>query len=240
MKKYIFWTLFFLSIYHNSNKCLYAAELKILPETIGESLVAEFSPDAVLVKVKNHNAWIEINGGIIDGIRIENMKLLAILHEVSDQKLGINSLSSLAQMIKSSKGEVILTEKDINKYFNENKNPDGFSDLHFDFKKEGFSASGRFRTKIIVNLELPISAKGQLRLYKEGVYLKNTVITVEGITQPDMLTNIILSKINPLLEFKEIPFSITFEKIIMTEEAAIMTGILKEFMGGKIWKWEKP
>ncbi|MDD4160265.1 MAG: hypothetical protein PHO18_04890, partial [Synergistaceae bacterium] len=72
------------------------------------------------------------------------------------------------------------------------------------------------------------------------VYLKNTVITVEGITQPDMLTNIILSKINPLLEFKEIPFSITFEKIIMTEEAAIMTGILKEFMGGKIWKWEKP
>ena len=42
----------------------------------------------------------------------------------------------------------------------------------------------------------------------------------------------------PLIEFKDIPFPVTFEKIIMTEKSAIMTGKPKEFKGGKTWHWE--
>jgi hypothetical protein len=216
-----------------------AAQQDLLSETIGKNILAEFLPESAAVTVKDLTAWIEINGGTIDGIRIEKMRLLSVMQKIYSPDTSAGSSSYLAQMIRSSKGEVILAEKDVNDYFKNNENPDGFSELHFDFKEDGFTASGKFRTKFIVDIELPISAKGVLGLRDDGIYLENTIIKIEGISQPEVLTNMILSKLNPLLEFKDIPFPVTFEKIIMTEKAAIMTGGPKEFKGGETWKWEK-
>ena len=239
MKKYMFLILSLLFTSCTMNLPAHAALQNALPETIGKNIAAVFRPESAAVTVKGQTAWIEINGGIIDGIRIEKMKLLAILQDVSTPDGSTDSTSYLAQMIKSSKGEVVLAEKDVNDYFNKNENPEGFSDLRFDFKREGFTASGKFRTRIIIDIELPISAKGVLGLRNDGVYLENTVIKVEGMSQPEVLTNMILSKLNPLLEFKDIPFPVTFKKINMTEKAAIMTGEPKEFKGGDTWKWKK-
>lgn len=245
MKKIMFLILSFIFVF-----CVFcapgisvdASQKNSLLEKIGKNIITEFKPDSATVTVKDQTAWVEINGGTIDGIRIEKIKLLAILQKTSyvDRSNGSkNETSFLTQNIKSSKGEVVLTEMDVNDYFNKNKNPDGFSDLKFDFKKGGFSAFGKFRTKIIIDIELPISAKGNLGLRDEGVFLENTVIDVEGISQPDVLTKMIVSKLNPLLEFKDIPFPITFEKIIMTERTAVLTGEPKEFIGGETWKWVK-
>jgi hypothetical protein len=183
-----------------------------------------------------------MTGGVIDGIRIEKMKLLAELEEtiVPNENGSESSKSSLAKMIRSSKGEVVLAEKDVNDYFKKNENPDGFSNLQFDFTPAGFTATGNFITKIIIDLDLPIFAKGILGLHDNGVYLDKTSITVKGINQPDALTNLLLSKINPLLEFKDIPFPVAFEKIKMTEKAAVMTGEPREFKGGVRWEWNKP
>lgn len=238
MKKYAFMILSLLLTSCTLSPPADAALQNALSETIGKNIAAVFRPESAAVTVKNQTAWIEINGAIIDGIRIEKMKLLAILQNISARDGSTGSVSYLAQMIKSSKGEVVLTEKDVNDYFNKNENPEGFSDLQFDFKKEGFTALGKFRTWIIIDIELPISAKGVLGLHNDGVYLENTVIKVEGMGQPEILTNMILSKLNPLLEFKDIPFPVTFEKITMTEKAAIMTGEPKKFKGGDIWKLE--
>lgn len=238
MKKYIFMIFSFLYISCVMSLPAHAVQQKTLPESIGRNLVDEFKPDSAAVRVKDQTAWIEIKGGTIDGIRIDEMKLLAVLQYVSTQDGSISSASYLSQMIKSSKGEVVLAEKDVNDYFKKNENPEGFSGLQFDFKKGGFTASGKFRTRIIVDLELAISAKGVLGLRDDGVYLENTVIKVEGMNQPDFLTNMILSKLNPLLEFKDIPFPVTFEKIIMTEKSAIMTGRPKEFKDGETWEWK--
>jgi hypothetical protein len=238
MKKNITMILSFLFISSILGLPAQAVPKKILPESIGRNIASEFRPESAVVRIKGLTAWIEINGGTIDGIRIDKMKLLALLQEVSAPDGSVDSASYLSQMIKSSKGEVVLTEKDVNDYFKKNDNPEGFSDLQFDFKREGFTASGKFRTKIIIDLELPISANGVLGLRDDGVYLENTVIKVEGMSQPEFLTNMILSKLNPLLEFKDIPFPVTFEKIIMTDNAAIMTGEPKEFKDGETWKWK--
>ena len=45
-------------------------------------------------------------------------------------------------MINNSTGEAILAEKDVNEYFRKNENPEGFSDLEFDFGRNGFTAAG--------------------------------------------------------------------------------------------------
>ena len=218
-----------------------ASDEAALAATMGNSLISVFKPERAAVRIRKEapEAWIEIDGGEIDGIKIEKMRLLA---ELKSGSAGISSDSEaarLAAMIKNSTGEAILAEKDVNEYFRKNENPEGFSDLEFDFGRDGFTAAGRFRTKIIVDVELPISAKGILALRNEAVYLENTVNKVEGMNQPEFLTNMILSRINPLIEFKDIPFPVTFEKIIMTEKSAIMTGKPKEFKGGKTWHWEK-
>ena len=242
MKKYIFFIFITLSFFCLVTSSGNASEQISVPEIIGKNIVAEFRPEAAAIKVKNKTAWIEMTGGIIDGIRIEKMKLLAELEDkpVSDENgTESRSNSSLAKMIKSSKGEVVLAEKDVNTYFNKNENPEGFSNLHFDFTPAGFTATGNFITKIIIDLDLPIFAKGTLGLHDDGVYLDKTSITVKGMNQPDLLTNLLLSEINPLLEFKDIPFPVTFEKIIMTEKAAVMTGEPKEFKGGVKWEWNK-
>lgn len=239
MKKYTLLMLSFLLISSAIGLPVNAGQQDLLSETIGKNILAEFSPESASVTVKELTAWIEINGGTIDGIRIEKMKLLAVMQKNYSPDISAGSASYLSQMIKSSKGEVVLAEKDVNEYFINNKNPDGFSELHFDFKEDGFTASGKFRTNFIFDIELPISAKGILGLRDEGVYLENTIIKIEGISQPEILTNMILSKLNPLLEFKDIPFPVTFEKIIMTEKAAIMTGEPKDFKGVETWKWKK-
>ena len=239
MKNMIIMVLTFLFISCLPGMSAHAVQKNDLPESIGRNIAAEFKPESAAVRVKGRTAWIEINGGTIDGIRIDKMKLLAVLHEVSTVDGSVDSASYLTHMIKSSIGEVVLAEKDVNDYFKKNENPEGFSELQFDFKKEGYSASGKFRTKIIVDMELPISAKGVLGLHDNGVYLENTVIKVEGMSQPEFLTNMIVSKLNPLLEFKDIPFPVTFEKIIMTDKTAIMTGEPKEIKDGETYKWKK-
>ena len=239
MKKYTLFILSFLFISCVLSMPVNAAQQNLLSETIGKNILAEFLPESAAVTVKDLTAWIEINGGTIDGIRIEKMRLLSVMQKDYSPDTSAGSSSYLAQMIRSSKGEVVLAEKDVNDYFKNNENPDGFSELHFDFEEDGFTASGKFRAKFIVDIELPISAKGVLGLRNDGVYLENTIIKIEGISQPEVLTNMILSKLNPLLEFKDIPFPVTFEKILMTEKAAIMTGEPKEFKGGETWKWEK-
>ena len=229
MKKYALLIISFLFTSCAIGLPVNAAGQDLLSETIGKNILAEFNPESAAVTVKELTAWIEINGGTIDGIRIEKMRLLAVMQKNHSPDISADSASYLSQMIKSSKGEVVLAEKDVNDYFINNKNPDGFSGLNFDFKEDGFTASGKFRTKFIVDIELPISAKGILGLRDDGVYLENTIIKIEGISQPELLTSMILSKLNPLLEFKDIPFPVTFEKIIMTEKAAIMTGGTKRF-----------
>ena len=117
-----------------------------MPEAIGKNIVAEFRPEAAVIKVKNKTAWIEMTGGVIDGIRIEKMKLLAELEEtiVPNENGPESSKSSLAKMIRSSKGEVVLAEKDVNDYFKKNNGTAfiGFSNTYNNYKtnpaKKGF------------------------------------------------------------------------------------------------------
>lgn len=214
-----------------------ASEEKKLAEKIGSLLLSLFCPESIKVRISEGagEAWIEIDGGTIDRIRIEKIRLSAELESIPSAGSVDSEPSGLEKFIKNSAGEITLAEKDVNDHFRNNENPDGFSDLRFDFKEEGFSATARFRTKFIIEIDLPVTAKGILALRNEAVCLEDVVIAAEGIRQPELLSKMIISKINPLLEFKDIPFPVTFERIIMTESAAVMTGRPQEFKGGETW-----
>lgn len=213
---------------------------KRLAEEIGTMLVTLFQPDSITVKISNGGsfAWAETEGANIDGIRIDKMKLMAMLRDIP-KKVGTENKYELANLIHMSYGELHLKEKDVNNYFLSGIDTRGFSNLHFDFSPNGFKANGLFSAKFIFNIRIRLSAQGVLGLREDGVYLEDTSIFVEGVKQPDSLTKMIIGRVNPLLPFKKIPFPVYFKKITMTDSEAILTSEQKPFTFGESWSWHK-
>jgi len=220
---------------------LFAGETeKAAAKEIGGLLVKEFNPDSISVRISNGGsfAWAEMSGGNIEGIRIEGMKLRAMLRGMP-KEVGRDDKYNLANLVMMSEGEVVLLEKDVNDYFKKGINTKGFSNLKFDFSPAGFTAEGMFSTKFLFTIKIRLKATGVLGLQKDGLYLEKTAIFVEGVRQPDSLTNMIVGRVNPLLPFKKIPFPVSFKKVIMTDTSAVMTSEPQPFTGGETWNWHK-
>lgn len=94
----------------------------ILQSLLGE----KFTPESVSVTVKDSYAFAEMKGGVISKIRMDTMKLDAIL--INRDKPLSDDVKSLSSLIGYSKGELVLLEKDVNDYFKKNTSS-GFSNL---------------------------------------------------------------------------------------------------------------
>lgn len=200
-------------------------------------LGGEFSPDDVTVTVKDSHAYAEMKGAVVSGIRIDTMRLEALI--TGREKPLVDDVDALASLIGYSRGEIILAEKDVNAYFAVNEQS-GFSNLAFDFTPKGFRAAGMFSADFIIKLRIRLAAEGVLALKSNGVYLDKVSIFVEKVRQPAALTNRIVARVNPLIEWSSIPFKVEFRKITMDETAASMTGNPRKFEGGSAASWKKP
>ncbi|MDR1515055.1 MAG: DUF2993 domain-containing protein [Synergistaceae bacterium] len=199
---------------------------------LGES----FSPDSLFVTVKESRAYAEMNGVVMSGIRIDAMRLNALLTNRDAALSG--DVDALASLIGYSRGEIVLLEEDVNAYFATNEQS-GFSNLRFDFSPSGFTARGVFSAEFIFTLRIRLAAKGVLGLGRDGVYLENTAIYVENVKQPDALTQQIISRVNPLLEFSDIPFKVVFDTVTMDDTSAKMSGSPAKITGGSTVEWKK-
>lgn len=210
---------------------------KAMAAHMAKLLGDEFSPDNLTVTVKDSHAYAEMNGATVSGIRIDTMRLEALI--TGREKPLVDDVDALASLIGFSKGEIILTEKDVNGYFADNENS-GFSKLVFDFTPKGFHAAGIFSADFIVKFRIRLAAEGVLALKPGGVYLENVSIFVEKVKQPAVLTDRIVSRVNPLLEWSSIPFKVEFRELSMNETSARMTGNPSKFEGGSTVSWKKP
>lgn len=208
-----------------------------IAEDIAKLLAEKFNPESVSVTVLDSHAYAEMRGAILSKIRVDTMRLEAVLNDVPKSVSG--DANSLARYIALSKGEIALAERDVNDYFAKNEKG-GFSKLAFDFTDKGFKASGKYTGTFLITLTIRLDAMGVLALKRDGVYLHNVSIFVEKIRQPQTLTDQIIKRVNPLVEFKEIPFPVTFKKITMNDTEAKMTGYPQKFSGGVTAVWKRP
>ncbi len=210
---------------------LYAATPSdsVVANHVADLLYDKFKPEGLSVTVRDSRAYAEMKGAVISDIRIDTMRLDALL--VNLDKPLVNDVDSLASLIGFSRGELVLAEKDVNDFFKKNDTK-GFSKLVFDFTPKGFLAKGIFSADFIVTFRIRLAATGFLALKSDGVHLDKTSIFVENIKQPDSLTERIVNRINPLLEWRDIPFKVEFSKITMDEEATRMTGHPKKLEAG--------
>ena len=205
-----------------------------MAEHISKLLVEKFTPEALTVTVKDSYAFAEMKGAIISKVRMDTMKLDAIL--INRDKPLSDDVKSLSSLIGYSKGELILLEKDVNDYFKKNTSS-GFSNLVFDFKPNGFRADGLFEATFMITLRIRLAATGILELKRDGIYLGDVAIFVENRKQPASLTNQIISRVNPLVEWSDVPFKVDFKKITMDDNSAVLTGYPKKLDGGSVSVW---
>lgn len=207
---------------------------------IGEALRNEFRPESVSVTVADggRRAWAECLGADISGIKIKEVRLDAVIDPA-----GVESARSgedIMSCIESSRGEITIAERDVNEYFERNGGASGFSSLRFDFTPNGYRAKGRFEAELlVVKLDLNLEAEGRLGLRSDGVYLEDTILYAEGAKQSDSITELVTSKVNPLLSFSDIPFPVEFSSIKMSGSEATMTGNPEKPGKGERWSWNR-
>lgn len=207
---------------------------------MGQRLIELFTPESISVTISDGGgfAWVEARGAVIDKIRVEDLKLRAMIKN-DGKKIDINDKDALAKQILMSRGELTLLEKDVNKLFSGDIETKGFSNLVFDFKPKGFTAQGVFTTKVLFTVKIRLRAQGNLALHPNGIYIENVKIYTEGVPTPDGLVRMVTDRINPLLSFDKIPFPTEFKTVVMTDDAAILTGSPEKFEGGRTWRWKK-
>ncbi|MPN12355.1 hypothetical protein SDC9_159673 [bioreactor metagenome] len=140
----------------------------------------------------------------------------------------------------SSRGEIVLSERDVNDYFASGKSSGGFSELRFKFFPRGYHAEGKFEADLmIIKIKLDLRAEGKLGLRADGVYLEDTVIYAEGRKQPENITELVIGRVNPLLPFAKIPFPVSFSRMTMKNGEALLTGEPKKIAGDNVWRWKR-
>jgi hypothetical protein len=215
------------------SKCLGLSDFEMASALAGK-LGNEFNPESLSVKVLDNHAYAEAGGVFLSGVRVDTLKIEAMLTS-SDVPDG--DAESLASIIGYSWGEVTLLASDVNDYFRENESR-GFSDLRVEFSPDGFRASGVFTASLLFTFRIKIAASGKFGLRPDGVYIEDAMVYIQNVKQPDFLVKEMLERANPLLEWSEIPFRVVFRNIAVTERSATMSGNPRDFDGGESVMWD--
>lgn len=236
-RSYLVWVLFIMSALMLSalSSAAFAEVSDMeLAEHIARLLANEFTPEEISVTVSEGSAYAQMRGGVMSKIRIDEMKLDAVL---TGRDLPLSDdIHSLSSLIGYSRGEIVLLERDVNAYFEENETS-GFSGLKFDFTPTGFTAEGVFTTDLLITLNIDLAASGVLTLKKDGVHIDSVKIYTQGIKQPDLIANEVVERVNPLVGWDQIPFRVDFKDLEMDDTSAKMTGYPEPLDEGETYVW---
>jgi hypothetical protein len=204
-----------------------------MASALAEKLGDEFNPESLSVKVLDNHAYAEARGVFLSGVRVDTLKIEAML---SSSEVPEGDAESLASIIGYSWGEVTLLASDVNDYFRENESR-GFSDLKVELSPEGFRASGVFTASLLFTFRIKIAASGKFGLRPDGVYIEDAMVYIQNVKQPGFLVREMMERANPLLKWSEIPFRVMFKTISVTEHAATMSGAPRDFEEGELVTW---
>ena len=214
------------------SECLGLTDLE-MATTLAEKLGDEFNPESLSVKVLGNHAYIRAGGVFLSGVRVDTLKIEAML---TSSEIPEGDARSLASIIGYSWGEVTLLASDVNDYFREHESR-GFSNLKVEFSPEGFRASGIFTASLLFTFRIMISASGTFGLRPDGVYIEDAMVYIQNVRQPGFLVKEMMERANPLLEWSDIPFRVVFRTIALTEYSATMSGAPRDFDGGESVTW---
>lgn len=189
-----------------------------------DALFERFSPEEVQVTVNEDRAFVQARGILLDGVRVELIRLDARIDRSS---------RDLESMVRSSMGELTLLERDVNDFFARNERS-GFSNLSFRLLEDRFEAQGIYNAKFISSIRIRLRAEGILALRDHGIVLDRVGFYIEGRRQPEAFTEQILKSLNPLLSTSDLPFPVRFREVRMSRGSVSLLSGLKPFEGATV------
>lgn len=193
------------------------------------------NPERVVVTVKGDYAWTEVTGAVIDGMRVDKMKLRAKLKKES--KPGAND--KFMKRIQWSQGEVSLKEEDVNGYLSNGVKYGGFSALKVNFKSGKSAARGIYSANLLVKIRMEILALANITLENNAIYLREPEVYVQGIKQSGSAVEKMAKNVTPLFSVSSIPFPVKFTKLITEEGKAKLTSNPNPVRGGETRSYTK-
>ena len=204
-------------------------------EAVGSLISILFTPEQTEVTVQGKSAWIKATGAKLDNIRAEKIIFRANFKEDVKKTVKNRKPEEILKNIDFAEGELVIFEKDINSFF-AGEEIKGFTNLSFDFTPSGYRAKGDYKSDFTFGRSLHLEVTGNLAPMSDGIYFAGTDIYINGSKQPGKLSEIIISTINPLLSYKDIPFKIEFKEIKMDDNSITATSDPKMIDGGSTWK----
>lgn len=193
-------------------------------QRLADALFNRFAPEYIAVTVNGDRSFVDAKGLLLDGVRVQSIRLDARIDPTMDK---------LESMVRFSRGELTLLERDINSHFAKNEES-GFKDLRFTLTPMGFEAQGTYSARIIFNINIRLKAQGQLALKPDGIYLEQVAFFVEGRRQPELFTQEVLKSLNPILSTSDLPFPVIFKGIRMDQGSVSLYSDLIPLEGAKV------
>lgn len=190
-----------------------ALERKFAPTSMEVRL--EGGPDA---KGFVKKAVVRAKGAVIDKLRVDTLVM-----EASDLQFNPPEEWEKKLEVKSAgdtRSRGVILEKDINAAMAESVRDDRkWKSIRMDLSPAQIKAVGVYETYFIFKLHLVVKLTGKLAASPDGkqIFIRDYKLNVSGLTMPQGLTEDVIEKVQPIIDFRESVFPVSVKKIVMDD-----------------------
>jgi len=189
-------------------------------------LERKFNPQSLDVRLEGgpdekgfvKKAVVRAKGAVIDRLRVDTLVM-----EASDLQFNSPEEWSAKLEVKSA-GETrsrgVILEKDINAAMTASlKGDKRWKSIRMDLSPERIKAVGVYETYFIFKLHLVVKLTGILAASPDGkqIFIRDYKLNVSGLTMPEGLTQDVIEKVQPIIDFRESVFPVSVKKIVMDD-----------------------
>lgn len=192
------------------------------------ALERKFSPQSMEVRLEGgpdakgfvKRAVVRAKGAVIDRLRVESLVMEASDLQFNppeewDKKLEVKSAGE-------TRSRGVILEKDINAAMAESvKGDKKWKSIRMDLSPRQIKAVGVYETYFLFKLHLVVKLTGRLDASPDGkqIFIRDYKLNVSGLTMPQGLTEDVIEKVQPIIDFRESVFPVSVKKIVMDENS---------------------
>ncbi len=192
------------------------------------ALERKFSPQSMEVRLEGgpdakgfvKRAVVRAKGAVIDRLRVENLVM-----EASDLQFNPPEEWEKKLEVKSAgdtRSRGVILEKDINAAMAESvKGDKKWKSIRMDLSPRQIKAVGVYETYFLFKLHLVVKLTGRLDASPDGkqIFIRDYRLNVSGFSMPQGLTEDVIEKVQPIIDFRESVFPVSVKKIVMDENS---------------------
>jgi hypothetical protein len=190
------------------------------------ALERKFSPQSMDVRLEGgpdekgfvKRAVVRAKGAVIDRLRVESLVMEASDLQFNPPEEWDKQLEVKRAGETRSRGMIL--EKDINAAMAESvKHDKKWKSIRMDLSPQQIKAVGVYETYFLFKLHLVVKLTGRLDASPDGkqIFIRDYKLNVSGLTMPQGLTEDVIEKVQPIIDFRESVFPVSVKKIVMDD-----------------------